>query len=74
MNSNNKSSDGNNLNDFVHNMEHTAPQWGGLQKPAPTKLGVGLQGWVCPKCGRVFSPFTSMCPYCGGEDRFKVTC
>jgi len=25
------------------------------------------QGWECPKCGRVYSPYTSMCSYCGGE-------
>ena len=21
----------------------------------------GQQGWICPKCGRVYSPFTKMC-------------
>lgn len=25
------------------------------------------RGWVCPICGRVYSPTTSMCYYCGGE-------
>lgn len=24
------------------------------------------QGWVCPKCGRVYSPTTIMCLVCGG--------
>lgn len=24
----------------------------------------GQQGWICPKCGRVYSPFTKMCLYC----------
>ena len=24
-------------------------------------------GWVCPTCKRVYSPFTFMCPYCGGD-------
>lgn len=30
------------------------------------------EGWVCPKCGRVFSPTTSQCPYCGGEEGATV--
>ena len=43
------------------------------------KGGGGLMGWVCPKCGRCYSPFTSMCPYCnnginGDWNGFKVTC
>lgn len=25
-------------------------------------------GWVCPKCGRVYSPSTPMCSYCGNEE------
>ena len=28
----------------------------------------GQTGWICPKCGRVFSPFTMMCPYCKNSD------
>ena len=32
----------------------------------------GQQGWICPKCGRVFSPFTTMCPYCKGNDNSNL--
>lgn len=35
---------------------------------------VGLQGWVCPKCRRVYSPYTSSCSFCQNSDLFKVTC
>lgn len=24
-------------------------------------------GWICPKCSRVYSPYTCMCLYCGKE-------
>lgn len=25
------------------------------------------EGWICPKCGRVYSPTTPMCFYCNNE-------
>ena len=31
------------------------------------------QGWQCPICGRVYSPMTFMCYYCGGEQRVYTT-
>lgn len=32
-------------------------------------------GWVCPKCGRVYSPSTTMCLYCGGNSNtVPITC
>ena len=32
----------------------------------PNREGL-FYGWVCPKCGYVFSPNTSECPYCNGH-------
>lgn len=26
------------------------------------------QGWVCPKCSRVYAPLTPMCFYCGNTE------
>ena len=31
------------------------------------------QGWQCPICGRVYSPMTFMCYYCGGEQKTITT-
>lgn len=46
-----------NLDTFTGNPKQINEcQWNGL---------FGQQGWICPKCGRVYSPFTQMCPYCG---------
>ena len=28
-----------------------------------------VKGWQCPCCGRVYSPTTPMCWYCGGNDK-----
>jgi len=31
------------------------------------------QGWQCPICKRVYSPYTSMCLYCGGNQQTQPT-
>lgn len=31
------------------------------------------QGWQCPICKRVYSPFAVMCYYCGGENKTSTT-
>lgn len=31
------------------------------------------QGWQCPLCKRVYSPFTPCCFYCGAEDVAKTS-
>ena len=31
------------------------------------------QGWVCPKCGRVYSPSTPMCFNCGNNETTTAT-
>ena len=32
-----------------------------------------IQGWQCPICKRVYSPFTHMCMYCGNKEVETVT-
>lgn len=33
----------------------------------------GQQGWICPKCGRVLSPYTSFCPFCSSGEASPIT-
>ena len=37
------------------------------------EFSIASQGWQCPICGRVYSPITPMCYYCGGEQRIYTT-
>ena len=58
----------------IVNKENTKPN----APKEENKVG-GLMGWICTKCGRCYSPFTTMCPYCnnginGDWNGFKVTC
>ena len=33
----------------------------------PVSPGVGMQGWECPKCGSVYSPYVMACGVCGKQ-------
>lgn len=32
-----------------------------------------MSGWVCPLCGRVYSPYQDTCPYCNCQDTTITT-
>lgn len=33
----------------------------------------GQHGWICPKCGRVYSPYTAICLYCSGVAEYQTS-
>lgn len=36
-------------------------------------FSTAMQGWQCPICKRVYSPFTHMCMYCGNKEAEIIT-
>lgn len=66
------------INDKISHIKGLSEDINIVNTPKKEDKGGGLMGWVCPKCGRCYSPFTSMCPYCnngiGDWNGFKVTC
>lgn len=65
------------INDKISNIKGLSDNINIVNTPKKEDKGGGLMGWVCPKCGRCYSPFTSMCPYCNNGfdwNGFKVTC
>lgn len=42
-------------------------------KPNQSTYQFYQQGWICPKCGRVYSPTTIMCLYCGNPMVIQVS-
>ena len=45
-----------------------------INTPKEENKGGGLMGWICPKCGRCYSPFTNMCTYCNNGNWSQITC
>ena len=40
----------------------------------PKQQSTGLQGWVCPKCGGVYSPYQNYCINCTPAKPIQFTC
>lgn len=43
-------------------------------KPADNIPASAIYGWICPKCGRVYSPTVPTCMSCRNLEIGRVTC
>lgn len=59
---------------YIVNLEDALEAINMAKEEANVSGVFGQQGWICPKCGRVYSPYTSTCSFCGNKDNFKITC
>lgn len=57
----------------AYDAAHEGPPGGArkLIEEAPSVKMV-IQGWQCPVCKRVYSPYTEKCSYCGPEQESNV--
>lgn len=55
------------INDIMEYKNTSTTTSEGLREESKQSNPVVMYGWRCPVCGRVYSPYTSMCSYCGIE-------
>ena len=60
------------MNDMEN--KNTSPTTNEGLKEIDKQTNPVMYGWRCPVCGRVYSPYTSMCAYCGNNNMNHITC
>ena len=56
---------------FFEKPRRQATEEKGFDEKTCIPVTIELHGWVCPKCGRTLSPYTTVCPC---SDKWEVTC
>jgi len=53
--------------------QHWCPHAEHNKVKLPESQGRPMQGWVCPKCGRVYAPWVPACSLCGPKKEARGT-